>query len=144
MILELWNKEKHRKVASPGFPLFLETLNKKNRSAHHPGGPLVAREAELGTVLSIIDAVSGGSGRLVFLAGEPGIGKTRLAGELAQLAHADGATVLYGRCDEDMGFSYQPFIDALQYFIDHGDPELLETQLGAHRGDLVRLVFVVG
>ena len=43
-----------------------------------------------------------GQRQLVLLAGEPGIGKTRLATEAALAAHAEGAMVLLGTCDEDV------------------------------------------
>ena len=33
------------------------------------------------------------------------------------MRRADGATVLYGRCERDMGFSYQPFAEALQHVV---------------------------
>jgi DNA-binding SARP family transcriptional activator len=52
--------------------------------------------------------------RLVLLAGEPGIGKTRLAHEFAAAALADGATVLLGRCSEEPLVPFEPFADALQ------------------------------
>ena len=45
----------------------------------------------------------GGAGRLVLCAGEPGIGKTRLAQELAGLAPAEGAPVSWGWCAEAEG-----------------------------------------
>ena len=47
------------------------------------------------------------------------MGKTRLAAELAGRVHDDGATVLAGRCDEDLGVPYQPFVEALRHFVDH-------------------------
>ena len=47
-----------------------------------PSGSLVGRNAELARILSAVDAVGGGEGRLIMLAGEPGIGKTRLAQEV--------------------------------------------------------------
>ena len=53
----------------------------------------------------------------------------------------DGATVLFGRCDEDMGFSYQPFVEALRALRrPRRPPTTLREQLGRHGGDLVRLV----
>ena len=57
--------------------------------------------------------------RLALLAGEPGVGKTRLAAELAGRINDLGVTVLAGRCDEDLGVPYQPFVEALRHFVDH-------------------------
>ncbi len=51
--------------------------------------------------------------RLVLLAGEPGVGKTRLAHEFASAALADGATVLLGRCSEEPLAPFEPFAEAL-------------------------------
>src|SRR5215210_7673483 len=48
-----------------------------------PTARLLAREEELGRVLDALKATENGSGRLVLLAGEPGIGKTRLAQEVS-------------------------------------------------------------
>ncbi|HIM80021.1 MAG TPA: ATP-binding protein, partial [Dehalococcoidia bacterium] len=56
------------------------------------------------------DALSGRV-RLVALSGEPGIGKTRTAQELAVLAEQRGALVLWGRCYEDEGVTpYWPWV----------------------------------
>ena len=49
------------------------------------------------------------------VAGEPGIGKTRLASEFAREAH-DRGTVLYAGCQEEALVSYQPFVEALRHF----------------------------
>jgi DNA-binding SARP family transcriptional activator len=84
------------------------------------------------------EAGAGGERRLALLAGEPGIGKTRLAGELAAVVHAEGAVVLAGRCDEDLGVPYQPFVEALRQYVSAGGD--LVTRLGRHGGELVRLV----
>src|SRR5579883_1944616 len=46
-----------------------------------PDGPLIGRHEELGEVLRVVEEPRGGIGRLVLLAGEPGVGKTRLAQE---------------------------------------------------------------
>ena len=74
--------------------------------------------------------------RMTLLAGEPGVGKTRTATELARRAHAGGAAVLYGRCDEDLGVPYQPFMEALDFYTE----ECEEPVLGRLRAELVRLL----
>ena len=56
------------------------------------------------------------------LSGEPGVGKTRLAAEFARQVHAEGRMVLAGRCDEDLGVPYQPFVEALRQYVD-GRPD---------------------
>ncbi|MGH9009898.1 MAG: ATP-binding protein, partial [Acidimicrobiia bacterium] len=68
----------------------------------------------------------------------PGVGKTRLAAELATRVHGEGATVLAGRCDEDLGVSYQPFVEALRHFVDHASG--LPDRLGRYGGELARLL----
>ena len=59
--------------------------------------PLVGRDAELEALEGALAAARGGSGRLVEIAGEPGIGKTRLAEELR--ARAGGMTRLRVTCE---------------------------------------------
>ncbi|HEV8623572.1 MAG TPA: AAA family ATPase [Acidimicrobiia bacterium] len=81
------------------------------------------------------ETVTGGR-RVALLGGEPGIGKTRLATALAEAAHADGTLVLAGRCDEDLGVPFQPFVEALQHYA-AGSPA---PRLGRFGGELPRLV----
>ena len=65
-------------------------------------------------LLAALDGVRGGERRLVLVAGEPGIGKTRLVAEAARRAHAAGATVLAGRCHEEPLGPFAPFVEALR------------------------------
>src|SRR3954447_3196327 len=51
--------------------------------------------------------------RIVLVAGEPGIGKTRLAHQFASAVLTDGATVLEGRCSEEPLAPFEPFAEAL-------------------------------
>jgi DNA-binding SARP family transcriptional activator/tetratricopeptide (TPR) repeat protein len=51
--------------------------------------------------------------RIVLVAGEPGIGKTRLAYHFAATALAGGATVVMGRCSEEPLAPFEPFAEAL-------------------------------
>ncbi|MDP1821260.1 MAG: AAA family ATPase [Acidimicrobiales bacterium] len=77
-----------------------------------------------------------GACRTLLLAGEPGVGKTRTAAELARRAHADRGLVLFGRCDEDLGVPYQPFVEALEHYVAHA----ARPALGRWPGELRRLV----
>ncbi len=73
----------------------------------------------------------------MLVAGEPGIGKTRLTAEFAKRTHAGGgAAVLFGRCDEGMGVPYQPFVEALGLYL----RQATTPTLGRLAGELVRLV----
>ena len=81
-------------------------------------GPFVGRGRELERLLSTWQtALDGGVAHAVLIAGEPGVGKTRLAGEWSRQAYEQGAVVLYGRCDEDLGAPYQPFAEALRSLV---------------------------
>ena len=100
----------------------------------------VGRDNEVQQLQRLWEEAAAGERRLVFLAGEPGVGKTRLAAELAAGVHAGGGLVLAGRCDEDLGVPYQPIVEALRHFIQHTPPERLGERLGRYAGDLVRLV----
>ncbi len=100
----------------------------------------VGREHEVARLRRLWEEAAAGELRVALIAGEPGVGKTRLAAELAREAHEGGALVLVGRCDEDLGVPFQPFVEALRYFLDHSPGEDLRAQLGRHAGELVRLV----
>ena len=82
----------------------------------------------------------GGDARFALLAGEPGIGKTTLAGELARRVHAAGAAVLYGRCVEQVLVPYQPWVEALEGLLADLPPSEAEHWLSAHGGALARLL----
>jgi class 3 adenylate cyclase/tetratricopeptide (TPR) repeat protein len=104
-------------------------------------GPIfVGRDGDLQRLAQLWKEAAAGERRIALLAGEPGVGKTRLAAELAGLAHAEGARVLAGRCDEDLGVPYQPFVEALRHFVDHTPAEELPGRVGRYGGELVRLV----
>lgn len=77
-------------------------------------GPFVGRGRELAELLADWHQTIMAGARAVLIAGEPGVGKTRLAGEWGRQAYAQGAIVLYGRSDEDLGAPYQPFAEALR------------------------------
>ncbi|MEA2444573.1 MAG: eukaryotic-like serine/threonine-protein kinase [Thermoleophilales bacterium] len=78
------------------------------------GPPFVGRADALAQLRSAWSSARDGAPRLCLIAGEPGIGKSRLAAELACAAHGDGATVLYGRAYPEALTAYQPFAEALR------------------------------
>lgn len=102
--------------------------------------PLVGRDAELVQLQAALDGAGAGDQRAVMVGGEPGIGKTRLAAETARAAHAGGTVILAGRCDEDLGVPYQPFVEALRHLADHSGDGDLSARLGRYGGELARLV----
>jgi class 3 adenylate cyclase/tetratricopeptide (TPR) repeat protein/DNA-binding XRE family transcriptional regulator len=79
-----------------------------------PEHRLVAREVEMGQLLTALNAVQLGTGRLIFLMGEPGVGKTRLAQEVSLAALERGFFVITGRCYAPQEtVPYYPFLEAL-------------------------------
>ena len=81
-----------------------------------------------------------GQRQVVLVAGEPGIGKTRLATETARTAHAEGGTVLFGACDEDVGLPYRPFVEAVRHYVAHAPEAVLAAHVASHGGELARLI----
>ncbi|TDO46201.1 regulatory LuxR family protein [Kribbella sp. VKM Ac-2527] len=76
---------------------------------------IVGRRAELDALRGWVDDAREGRGRLVLCAGEAGIGKTRLAQEVAGLALAQGTSVAWGRCVETEGApAYWPWRQVLR------------------------------
>ena len=100
------------------------------------GRVFVGRNGELERLHQIWKEVAAGERRLSLLSGEPGIGKTRLAAELAREVDEEGALVLAGRCDEGLGVPYQPFVEGLRHYL----TTTSEPRLGRHAGELTRLV----
>ena len=54
--------------------------------------------------------------------------------------HGDGAIVLWGRCDEELGVPYQPFAEALRQYISAVPSDRLRAELGPLGGELARLL----
>ena len=105
-----------------------------------PGEFVVGRGGELDVLVEAYKTASAGERRAVLVAGEPGVGKTRLVAALARRAHDEGAMVLFGRCEEDLAVAYQPFAEALRAGLTDLDPETVAAHVAAHGGEIRRLV----
>jgi DNA-binding winged helix-turn-helix (wHTH) protein/predicted ATPase len=103
---------------------------------------IVGRERELASLLSGLDEAAAGRGRLVFLvSGEPGIGKTRLADEIAAMAETRGVAVLLGHCFEEEAVPFLPFVEMLERFVERiREPEQLRRELADEGPELARLL----
>jgi tetratricopeptide (TPR) repeat protein len=91
----------------------------------------VGRERELAQLDAALAEAIAGRGRLCLVAGEPGIGKTRLAERLAARAAARGATVTWGRCWEGEGApAFWPWVQVIRALVRQGDAATLADRLG--------------
>ena len=103
-------------------------------------GNFVGRQQELAELKAALEDALSGHGRLVMLAGEPGIGKTRTAQELANHAQVRGARVLWGRCHEERGAPpYWPWLQAIGIYVQEQDPERLRQEMGEGAPDIGEL-----
>lgn len=96
------------------------------------------RESQLAALEAAWHAAAAGTGGVALVSGEPGMGKTRLLVEMALTAHDDGATVLFGRCQEGVGMPYQPLLEAVRHYTSVCPPPRLTT-LREHSAILTRL-----
>lgn len=97
--------------------------------------PFVGRSDELAMLESVWSDITEGDRRLVTLAGEPGMGKTRLAQRFAGWVHDRGGRVLWGRCSAENLIPYQPAVEALRTAL-RGMPTSAVDQLVGGRGAL--------
>ena len=103
--------------------------------------PLVGRQAELEALLLRLADAGRGAGGLALVAGEPGIGKTRLLTEFAARARRDGWSVLAGQAYDTAGMpTYLPFREALWSHLRNTPPDARTVQLGEDAAELARLL----
>jgi hypothetical protein len=104
-------------------------------------GRLVGRAAELAEARELWRRAREGHGHAVFLSGEPGAGKTRLAREIMIQAAVDGAVVLTGGCYEyEATTPYLPFVEAFRRWTrEHKDDSALRAVLGDAAAQIAKL-----
>ena len=105
-----------------------------------PATGYVGRVAERERLTALWGQACEGSLRVALIGGEAGVGKTRLSTHLALDVHGEGGTVLFGRCDEDLGVPYQPWTQALGHLVREAPAPMLDGHVERFGGDLARLV----
>src|SRR5438270_12250307 len=97
----------------------------------HEQSPLTGRQLELHQLWNLFEASTTGHTHVVFVGGEPGIGKTRLLQEVAARIEQGSALVLRGGASEAEGMPpYLPFLEALGQHIHTATPDELREQTG--------------
>lgn len=95
-------------------------------------GQLVGREEQRNHLDRVWRRAEAGQTLVIVLAGEAGIGKSRLVAELAARLHGEGTHVLLGSCTEESQQPYEPFLQAIQ-----GASRLLPDREGSTPDDVV-------
>src|ERR1700751_5011918 len=102
---------------------------------------IAGRARELDVFRGAFSRTLSGQCQLVLMSGEPGIGKTRCAEALADLAEDQGALVLWGRCHEEAGAPpYWPWVQILRAYIDASSLDEVRLNMGTAANDIAALV----
>ncbi|MGC1190445.1 MAG: AAA family ATPase, partial [Candidatus Binatus sp.] len=113
-----------------------------DRFRTRPPRAMVGRDRELASLLSGLDDAAARRGGLFLISGEPGVGKTRLANEVASVSESRRMPLLIGHCSEhEEAVAYLPFVEILENFVDReSNPDVLRAALGEQAPELARLI----
>ncbi|NOT55801.1 MAG: AAA family ATPase [Deltaproteobacteria bacterium] len=101
----------------------------------------VGRKHELGQLQTVLTQVLASRGQLLLLAGEPGVGKTRLAEQFATVARQQHLTALWGRCWEGDGApAFWPWVQIVRSYVRLCPPDVLAADMGSGAGDIAHVV----
>lgn len=105
------------------------------------GNTFVGRQQEMAVLETALDDALSGRGQIVMIAGEPGIGKTRLAQELASHAETLGAQVWWGWCLEQQGAPpYWPWVQPIRSYIQGAETDSLGAHMGPGATDIGEII----
>lgn len=103
--------------------------------------PFVARGPERARLVQAVDQARQGNGALILLAGEAGVGKTRIVEEATAEAQRLGMRVLTGRCVDQQGAPpYLPTIEHIEEAARQVTPEVLRQALGENAPEIAKLM----
>lgn len=100
----------------------------------------VGRARELSEALALLDDAKAARGRLLFVTGEPGVGKTRFTHEIASQAAAGGGNVFVGQCRQSGGAAYAAWTEIIRTCVRHGDTSQLALDMGGGAALIAELV----
>lgn len=104
-------------------------------------GVFVGRQKEMDQLRAALEETLSGHGRMLTLVGEPGIGKTRTAQELATYSGLRRCQVLWGRCYEGGGAPpYWPWVQAIRSYVRERNPEELRREMGSTASVIAEVV----
>src|SRR5262245_23241712 len=140
-VIETIHGRGYRFVAQPGeSPVAANDATAAALAPPAPASVFVGRARTLERLTTLLDSALAGRGQLALLAGEPGIGKTRTAEELARVARERGAQVVIGRCFEGEGApAFWPWVQLLRELLSASDREPLRAALGSDAAELAQL-----
>jgi DNA-binding CsgD family transcriptional regulator len=102
---------------------------------------LVGRIQEMETLERALHSAQRGAGQCIVIAGEAGVGKSRLLSEVCRRAEVEGFLILRGYCfEQDAAFPYAPVVDALRTHLARCAPVEINERLGPFAPEIVKLV----
>ena len=102
---------------------------------------IAGRARELEVFRGAFSRMLSGRCQLVLISGEPGIGKTRCAEAVAELAEDQGALVLWGRCHEEAGAPpYWPWVQILRAYVAASSLDEVRLNMGTAANDIAALL----
>ena len=124
-------------------------MSESQQNPAPPAGPedrgFVGRSREMDLLRAALAEAKDGRGQVALLSGEPGIGKTRTAQELARYAETQGFRLLWGWCYDGEGAPpYWPWAGLFRTYVQQTEPDLLRGQIGPGIADIAGLVPEVG
>jgi DNA-binding winged helix-turn-helix (wHTH) protein/tetratricopeptide (TPR) repeat protein len=124
-----------------GVPVSVEGSGAAPAEAPRHRSGFLCRDKEMALARDALLEALAGRGRVLLLVGEPGIGKTRMAEEIAALARERGARAFWGRCqDAEPAPAFWPWVQILRARIAESKAGGLHAQLGSRAAEIAELV----